>query len=150
MFLLMFLCLSSSCVCSSLCISTFDPAKFLCQNCTKNCVDRAGSRFLLLSQFGEGRNFKTHPMFINELIGSGSLFLDPLVTPTPNGTQAKLEETGIFLVMSFELLGGSQKIRGGGQLRRRLEKKKKILLKAFKDAGPVFGDGKGCPRSPKK
>jgi len=84
-------------------------------------------------------------MFINELIGSGSLSLDPLVTPTPNGTQAKLEETGIFLVMSFELLGGSQKIRGGGQLRRRLEKKKKILLKAFKDAGPVFGDGKVAP-----
>ena len=54
-------CLSSSCVSSSLCISTFDPAKFLRQNCTRNCVDRAGLRFLLLSQFGEGRNFITHP-----------------------------------------------------------------------------------------
>ena len=78
--------------------------------------------------------------FINELVGSGSVSL---------GHQAKLEETGIFLVMSFELLGGSQKIRGGGQLRRRLEKKKKILLKAFKDAGPVFGDGKVVPFSKK-
>ena len=43
------------------CASTFDPAKFLCQTCTKNCVDRAGLRFFLSSQFGERRHFKTHP-----------------------------------------------------------------------------------------
>ncbi|CAL1129189.1 unnamed protein product [Cladocopium goreaui] len=49
--------------------------------------------------------------------------------------QARLEETGIFLVMAFELLVGSGKIRGGGQLRRRMEKKLKILKKGFNDAG---------------
>eukprot|EP00435_Cladocopium_sp_Y103_P043957 s186_g12.t1 len=49
--------------------------------------------------------------------------------------KAQLEETGIFLVMAFELLAGSGKIRGGGQLRRRLEKKLKILRQGFKDAG---------------
>ena len=49
--------------------------------------------------------------------------------------EARLEETGIFLVMAFELLVGSGKIRGGGQLRRRMEKKLKILKKGFNDAG---------------
>lgn len=49
--------------------------------------------------------------------------------------QAKLEDSGIFLVMAFELLLGSKKIRGGGQLRRRVEKKLKVLQKAFRDAG---------------
>ncbi len=34
-FLLMFLCLSSGCVSTSLCISPFDPSKFLCQNSAK-------------------------------------------------------------------------------------------------------------------
>jgi len=54
--------------------------------------------------------------------------------------EARLEETGIFLVMAFELLVGSGKIRGGGQLRRRMEKKLKILKKGFNDAG---GKGMG-------
>ena len=67
-----------------------------------------------------------HLFFFKDILSTSSNQLE---------TKAKLEETGIFLVMSYELLLGSKKINGGGQLRRKLEKKLKVLKKAFKDAG---------------
>ena len=84
-------------------------------------------------------------IFISIIINSSQVppQFSPLKGPAqfvrrPSPAQARLEETGIFLVMACELLLGSGKMMGGGQLRRRVEKKLKLLKKGFKDAGGTW------------
>ena len=70
------------------------------------------------------------------------LLLSPKAILFPEDSQVKLDQTGLFLVMAFDLLLG-QGLRGGGKLRRRVEAKAGRLQKAWRAQAPKV------PKAPK-